>query len=106
MGSGDELFRAGHAARLLGRAPGEAYLVPADARAEQVRGPGAVLKAAGPYRAGATPGHRYSFSSGLAAQPPGARPGRWTTACHRPAAPAVPGRSLGGGPPAIAGAAP
>src|SRR5690349_15675191 len=27
-----------------------------------------------------------------------ARPGRWTTACHRPAAPAVPGRSLGGGP--------
>src|SRR5262252_11080838 len=27
----------------------------------------------------------------------GGRHGRWTTACHRPAAPAVPGRSLGGG---------
>ena len=31
MGGGDELFRAGHAPRFLGRPPGEADLVPADA---------------------------------------------------------------------------
>src|SRR5262249_53402353 len=97
VSGGDELFRAGHAARVLGRPPGEADLVPADARTHQLRRAGAFLKAAGPRRAGATAGHRYSFSSGVAAQPPGGAAGPLVTACHRPAAPALPGRSLGGG---------
>src|SRR5262249_42186737 len=67
------------------------------ARTHQLRRAGAFLKAAGPRRAGATAGHRYSFSSGVAAQPPRGAAGPLVTACHRPAAPALPGRSLGGG---------
>src|SRR6266567_1065553 len=61
---GDELLRAGHPARLLGRPPGEADLVGSDTRTDQLHRAGPVLKATGPCRARATGGHRFSLSSG------------------------------------------
>src|SRR5215472_6220497 len=61
---GDELLRAGHPARVVGRPPGEIDLVGGDAGTDQFHRALAVLKATGPCGASATSRHRFSLSSG------------------------------------------
>src|SRR5690349_6382443 len=61
---GDDLLRAGYAARLVGRPPGEADLVGGDTGADQFHRALAVLKATGPCGASASSRHRFSLSSG------------------------------------------